>query len=97
ADGECGRLVGPEDVDALAEALVELGGDPGLRRRLGEAAERRAEAFSAAVASEKLLAVYAALVRDKGLGDSPRSARRGRVDARPRRGPRRHRAVRRRG
>jgi len=39
-----------------------------VRRKLGEAAEERAEAFSTAVASEKLLAVYAALVRDKGLG-----------------------------
>ena len=66
-DGECGRLVGPDDVDALAEALVELGRDPALRRKLGEAAEERAEAFSTSVASEKLLAVYAALVRAKGL------------------------------
>jgi len=67
ADGECGRLVEPENVDALATALTELGRDPGLRRKLGEVAAERAEAFSTAVASEKLLAVYAALVRDKGL------------------------------
>jgi glycosyltransferase involved in cell wall biosynthesis len=66
-DGECGRLVEPEDVDALAAALIELGRDPALRRKLGEAAVRRAEAFSTAVASEKLLAVYATLVRAKGL------------------------------
>ncbi len=66
-DGECGRLVEPENVDALATALTELGRDPGLRRKLGEVAAERAEAFSTAVASEKLLAVYAALVRDKGL------------------------------
>ena len=66
-DGECGRLVEPEDVDALAAALIELGRDPALRRKLGEAAVRRAEAFSTAVASEKLLAVYASLVRAKGL------------------------------
>jgi glycosyltransferase involved in cell wall biosynthesis len=66
-DGECGRLVEPEDVDALAAALIELGRDPALRCKLGEAAVRRAEAFSTAVASEKLLAVYASLVRAKGL------------------------------
>ena len=66
-DGECGRLVEPEDTDALAAALIELGRDPALRRKLGEAAVRRAEAFSTAVASEKLLAVYATLVRAKGL------------------------------
>jgi len=66
-DGECGRLVEPESPDALAAALIELGRDPGLRSKLGEAAETRAEAFSTAVAAEKLLAVYAALVRDKEL------------------------------
>jgi glycosyltransferase involved in cell wall biosynthesis len=66
-DGECGRLVEPDDVDALAAALVELGRDDALRRKLGEAGERRAEAFSAPVASAKLLAVYAALARAKGL------------------------------
>ncbi|MGH7345888.1 MAG: glycosyltransferase, partial [Candidatus Rokuibacteriota bacterium] len=66
-DGESGRLVEPDDVDALAAALVELGRDDALRGKLGEAAERRAEAFSSSVASEKLLAVYAALARAKGL------------------------------
>ena len=66
-DGECGRLVAPEDVDTLAAALIELGRDPALRRKLGEAAAQRAEAFSTAVAREKLLAVYAALLRQKGL------------------------------
>jgi glycosyltransferase involved in cell wall biosynthesis len=66
-DGECGRLVEPEDVDALAAALIELGRDPALRRKLGEAAAQRAEAFSTAVAREKLLTVYAALLRQKGL------------------------------
>src|SRR5207249_2433163 len=57
----------PAVVDALAAALIELGRDDALRRKLGEAAEVRAESFSASVASEKLLAVYAALVRAKGL------------------------------
>jgi glycosyltransferase involved in cell wall biosynthesis len=66
-DGECGRLVAPEDVDALATALIELGRDAALRAKLGEAGPARAEAFSTAVAREKLLAVYAALVRAKGL------------------------------
>jgi glycosyltransferase involved in cell wall biosynthesis len=66
-DGEGGRLVAPEDVDALAAALVELGRDAALRGKLGEAGAVRAEAFSTAVAREKLLAVYAELVRAKGL------------------------------
>jgi len=66
-DGECGRLVEPDDVQALAAALVELGRDPGLRRKLGAAALERAEAFSTAVADEKLLALYEALVYEKRL------------------------------
>jgi glycosyltransferase involved in cell wall biosynthesis len=64
---ECGRLIEPDDVEALAAALVELGHDPGLREKLGETARERAEAFSTAVANTKLLALYEALVRAKGL------------------------------
>jgi glycosyltransferase involved in cell wall biosynthesis len=66
-DGECGRLVPSEDAAALARALVELGGDPGLRARLGAQAVVRAEAFSSAVADRKLCEVYAALAQEKRL------------------------------
>jgi glycosyltransferase involved in cell wall biosynthesis len=66
-DRECGRLVAPGDVDALAAALVELGRDEAQRDKLGRAGAARAEAFSTAVARQKLLAVYAELVRVKGL------------------------------
>jgi glycosyltransferase involved in cell wall biosynthesis len=66
-DGECGRLVPTEDPAALARALVELGRDESLRRKLGEAAVGRAEAFSTAVADAKMRAVYEALVREKKL------------------------------
>src|SRR5207244_798987 len=62
------RLIAPDDPEALAAALVELGRDAGLRRKLGEAGRQRAEAFSTAVADEKLLALYRALAREKGLG-----------------------------
>ena len=68
ADAECGRLIPPDDPEALAEALIELGRDAGLRRKLGEAGRQRAETFSTTVANEKLLSLYAALVREKGLG-----------------------------
>jgi glycosyltransferase involved in cell wall biosynthesis len=40
ADGETGLLVDPGDADGLTAALARLLGDPGLRRRLGEAAQR---------------------------------------------------------
>jgi glycosyltransferase involved in cell wall biosynthesis len=60
-DGESGRLVPPEDVDALARALTALAADPGTRRQLGDAACRRAELFSTDEAARRLLALYAAL------------------------------------
>ena len=66
-DGESGLLVEPEDVAALAAALVRLGRDIGLRRKLGEAAVARAEEFSTPVADRKMLAVYDGLVREKRL------------------------------
>ena len=66
-DGESGLLVEPENVPALAAALVRLGHDGGLRRKIGEAAVARAVEFSTPVADRKMLAVYDALVREKGL------------------------------
>jgi glycosyltransferase involved in cell wall biosynthesis len=46
-DGVNGRLVGRHDVAALAEALIDVARDAGLRRRMGDAARvRAAERFS---------------------------------------------------
>ncbi len=45
ADGDCGLLVPPGDVGALAAGLERLLGDPELRRRLARASLQRAEAF----------------------------------------------------
>ncbi|TBR17607.1 glycosyltransferase family 1 protein [bacterium] len=48
-DGRTGRLVRPDDAEALAAALVELGSDPLLRERWGRAARARYESlFTAA-------------------------------------------------
>jgi len=41
-DGVTGRLVAPEDPDALAGAALELLRDPEARRRMGDAARERA-------------------------------------------------------
>jgi glycosyltransferase involved in cell wall biosynthesis len=64
---ECGRLIAPDDVGALAAALIELGRDPRLRAKLGEAARIRAAEFSVPVAEARLVALYAALCEAKRL------------------------------
>lgn len=60
-DGETGILVRPGDAEALALALRRLASDPGLRRRLGAAAARRArELFDFDAYVDRLEAYYAA-------------------------------------
>lgn len=65
---DAGRLVPPEDVGALATALVELAEDRALRAKYAEVGRRRAHRFSTAVAEAAVLRVYADLVRARGLG-----------------------------
>ena len=67
-DDEAGRLIPPDDVPALAAALVELGRDESVRAKCADAARKRAETFSTGVADTLMLDLYAALVRDKRLG-----------------------------
>lgn len=58
-DGETGLLSPVKDVDALEEGILRLLKDPGLCRRLGENARRKAEReFSMEQNIERLLAVY---------------------------------------
>jgi glycosyltransferase involved in cell wall biosynthesis len=68
--GETGLLVPPGDPGALAAALERLIGDPGLRRRMGEAARRRVEEhFDRRDVVRRTLALYrAAGVHENGNG-----------------------------
>ncbi len=57
--GETGLVVPPGDVDALAQALATLAGDPALRARFGRQAQARAQAeFSLERMLDQTEAVY---------------------------------------
>jgi len=65
-DGEVGVLVPPRDVGALADALDRLLADPGLRRRLGEAARHRVVAhFSTGHRLDRLEALYRKVLAER--------------------------------
>jgi len=67
-DGETGRLVAPRDVRALAGALGDLMRDADLRRRMGEAGRRRAEAeFDEQIVLERQRKIMRGLFEAKGL------------------------------
>lgn len=58
-DGVNGRLVGPGDADALAEALIELCEDESLARRFGAAGRQMvADRFTWSVQARRLAALY---------------------------------------
>lgn len=63
ADGESGRLVEPDAPAALAGALIALGRDPGLARKLGEAGQHRAERFSTTASEARMRAVYESVLK----------------------------------
>ncbi|MGR4066224.1 glycosyltransferase family 4 protein [Billgrantia sp. C5P2] len=59
-EADCGRLVAPEEPQAWAEAMAELGQDAALRERLGRAARARAERhFDVAAHVRALIDEYA--------------------------------------
>ena len=76
-DGDTGYLVPPRDHRALAERIVQLLKDDGLRARMGAAALARArERFTVEQMVEGTAAVYARLAgRDPATGTASRAAR----------------------
>lgn len=56
--GRTGLLVPPQDPRATAAAMVRLGSDPALRRRMAAAARIRARQFTAARAVAETLSIY---------------------------------------
>jgi glycosyltransferase involved in cell wall biosynthesis len=61
---------------AMADAILELYNDPGLRRRMGEAARRKAvERYDAARITRTIERIYAGLLRKKGIGLPPAAAK----------------------
>ena len=63
--GDAGRLVPPSDPVALAAAVDELLDDPALAAELGEAARRRATAFSWDTLAGRVLDVYRQVVEHR--------------------------------
>ncbi|MGW4032231.1 glycosyltransferase family 4 protein [Streptomyces sp. NPDC004838] len=76
SDGVDGRLTPVGDVDAFADALLELIGDDALRLRTGAAALAASERFDPARIAERHEALFTELVRrsrTKGVGSALRT------------------------
>ena len=66
-DGVTGRLLPPQAVEGLAEAIVALARDPELRARMGRAGRRRClEPFRAETMVRRLAELYRDLDRRQG-------------------------------
>lgn len=64
-EGTEGLLVPPREPAMLAAALLELAGDEGRRRVLGEAAARKAQGYSVESMIEKLEALYWSVLEER--------------------------------
>ncbi len=68
ADGVDGRVVPPEDVPALADAIAALAADPSALRRMGAAAKAGLSRFDPARVLPRYEEEYARLARRRGRG-----------------------------
>jgi glycosyltransferase involved in cell wall biosynthesis len=67
-------FVDPDDDRALAQSIEHLAADEDLRRRMGEAAEKRASAYSLEAMSAGILAAYRSLLASESISFSPKGA-----------------------
>jgi glycosyltransferase involved in cell wall biosynthesis len=65
--GDAGLLVAPQDVDALAEAMIAVLSDEELRASLRQKGAARAKRFSWEKTARETLGVYERLIRDNDL------------------------------
>ena len=66
--GETGLLVPPSAVEELADAILDLIRDADKRKRMGDAARRRAEErFDQKVLFDQMDELYKQLLREKGM------------------------------
>jgi glycosyltransferase involved in cell wall biosynthesis len=73
--GESGRVVPPNDPEALVEAIAPLLGSPSERSRLGRAARERSRSFDLATTTGRNLALWSGLAARAADGaGTPRSA-----------------------
>ena len=64
-DGETGLLVPPGDMGTLAEAIKRLMTDPGLRRRMGQAGQRKVTQFFASTVVGRIEDAYRSLLAER--------------------------------
>jgi glycosyltransferase involved in cell wall biosynthesis len=65
-DGATGRLVAPEDADALADAILALAADPAARRAMSREAEKQASArFDFWAVMHRQILVYQAVIEQR--------------------------------
>jgi glycosyltransferase involved in cell wall biosynthesis len=77
-DGETGLLVPQGDIPALAAAMQRLTNEADLRRRLGQAAQVRAQQFTAAVNVPRFEQLYQALIEQAAVQRGQRGRHPGR-------------------
>jgi glycosyltransferase involved in cell wall biosynthesis len=72
AGWDCGVIVPPRDVEALARGLTQLLQDPARRRQMGEHGRALAQNFSTELIAARLLEAYEGLLAGKNLPEELR-------------------------